>query len=163
MKRLSSRCGKVFKPSPIPVRADMNAELNEEWKTLNDLIWQTVGCVAEKPINEAPAQSTSKNAQVVPDLSYIWKNKEPAHISITDNIEAAKDNRRIYISNIPFRYTADDLTALCKHIGAVTNAEVIYNERGSKGFGFVSFFSEWAARLAITQLDGLVIDGRKIE
>ena len=41
--------------------------------------------------------------------------------------------------------------------------EIIFNERGSKGFGFVTFASSDDADKAREQLNGTVVEGRKIE
>ena len=41
--------------------------------------------------------------------------------------------------------------------------EIIFNERGSKGFGFVTFSSSGDADRARTELNGTVVEGRKIE
>lgn len=41
--------------------------------------------------------------------------------------------------------------------------EIIFNERGSKGFGFVTFGSSSDADRAREQLNGTIVEGRKIE
>ena len=43
------------------------------------------------------------------------------------------------------------------------DAEIIFNDRGSKGFGFVTFSNGDNALKARDELNGRVIDGRKIE
>ena len=43
------------------------------------------------------------------------------------------------------------------------DAEIIFNDRGSKGFGFVTFANGDTALKARDELNGRVIDGRKIE
>lgn len=43
------------------------------------------------------------------------------------------------------------------------SAEVIFNERGSKGFGFVTFSNGEDATKAKEDLNGKVMDGRRIE
>ena len=45
----------------------------------------------------------------------------------------------------------------------VTDAEVVTNEKGSKGFGFVSLSSPEEAAVAQRALHGSVIEGRRIE
>jgi len=47
--------------------------------------------------------------------------------------------------------------------GTVVDAEIIFNERGSKGFGFVTMESCEAAATAKEALNGKEMDGRKIE
>lgn len=41
--------------------------------------------------------------------------------------------------------------------------EIIFNERGSKGFGFVTFASSLEADKARLELNGTIVEGRKIE
>ena len=43
------------------------------------------------------------------------------------------------------------------------DAEIIFNDRGSKGFGFVTFANGDSALKARDELNGRIIDGRKIE
>ena len=47
--------------------------------------------------------------------------------------------------------------------GEIMDAEIIFNDRGSKGFGFVTFANGDCALKARDELNGRVIDGRKIE
>ena len=41
--------------------------------------------------------------------------------------------------------------------------EIIFNERGSKGFGFVTFAKGSEADKAREELHGTIVEGRKIE
>lgn len=54
-------------------------------------------------------------------------------------------------------------SSLPQGYGDVVHAEVIFNARGSKGFGFVTFSNEEDALRAKSQVSGTVVDGRKIE
>ena len=47
--------------------------------------------------------------------------------------------------------------------GKVNEVEIIFNERGSKGFGFVSFANKEDADLAKRALHQTKVDGRVIE
>ena len=47
--------------------------------------------------------------------------------------------------------------------GDIVDAEIIFNERGSKGFGFVTFSNAEDANRAREDISGRVIDGRKVE
>ncbi|XP_055338788.1 RNA binding protein fox-1 homolog 2-like isoform X2 [Paramacrobiotus metropolitanus] len=71
--------------------------------------------------------------------------------------------KRLHVSNIPFRFRDPDLKALFEPFGTVTQVEIIFNDRGSKGFGFVTFQSASDADRAKDHLNGSVVDGRKIE
>ena len=47
--------------------------------------------------------------------------------------------------------------------GTILDVEIIFNERGSKGFGFVTFANSSDADRAREQLQATVVEGRKIE
>ena len=75
-----------------------------------------------------------------------------------------KDNtpKRLHVSNIPFKFRDPDLRQMFGKFGAILDVEIIFNERGSKGFGFVTFASAGDADNARAELHGSVVDGRKI-
>ena len=50
-----------------------------------------------------------------------------------------------------------------QQFGAILDVEIIFNERGSKGFGFVTFSNGSDADKAREQLNGTIVEGRKIE
>uniref|UniRef100_UPI00398E82D0 RNA binding protein fox-1 homolog 1-like isoform X4 n=1 Tax=Pristiophorus japonicus TaxID=55135 RepID=UPI00398E82D0 len=47
--------------------------------------------------------------------------------------------------------------------GKILDVEIIFNERGSKGFGFVTFENTVDADRARDKLNGTIVEGRKIE
>ena len=47
--------------------------------------------------------------------------------------------------------------------GTLLDVEIIFNERGSKGFGFVTFANSIDADKARDELHGTIVDGRKVE
>ncbi|KAF8767690.1 RNA binding protein fox-1 like protein [Argiope bruennichi] len=79
--------------------------------------------------------------------------------------DASKMNqpKRLHVSNIPFRFRDPDLRQLFGQYGPILDVEIIFNERGSKGFGFVTFANSLDADRARDQLNGTVVEGRKIE
>ena len=50
-----------------------------------------------------------------------------------------------------------------QQFGPILDVEIIFNERGSKGFGFVTFASTSDADKAREQLNETIVEGRKIE
>ena len=80
-------------------------------------------------------------------------------------VAQSKDNtpKRLHVSNIPFKFRDPDLRQMFGKFGPILDVEIIFNERGSKGFGFVTFSSASDAENARAELHGSVVDGRKIE
>ncbi|GAB6025923.1 hypothetical protein CHUAL_011894 [Chamberlinius hualienensis] len=76
---------------------------------------------------------------------------------------AKEQPKRLHVSNIPFRFRDPDLRQMFGQFGAILDVEIIFNERGSKGFGFVTFANSSDADRAREKLNGTVVEGRKIE
>lgn len=76
---------------------------------------------------------------------------------------SAQGPKRLHVSNIPFRFREADLRNLLGQFGAILDVEIIFNERGSKGFGFVTFQNSADADRAREKLNGTVVEGRKVE
>lgn len=70
----------------------------------------------------------------------------------------------LYVSNLSFHTTEDDLRKLFEEFGGVTSAKVITDrETGrSRGFGFVEMSSTENANKAIAALNGKDIEGRAL-
>jgi RNA recognition motif-containing protein len=70
----------------------------------------------------------------------------------------------IYISNLSFQITDEDLNDLFAEYGEVTSAKVISDKftGKSRGFGFVEMSDDEAAKKAIEELDNSQWDGRNI-
>lgn len=71
----------------------------------------------------------------------------------------------IYVGNLSYNISDDDLRELFEEFGGVDSAKVISDrETGrSKGFGFVEMGDDDEARAAIEELDGQEIDGRSVK
>nr|XP_036219702.1 protein alan shepard isoform X13 [Bactrocera oleae]XP_036219703.1 protein alan shepard isoform X13 [Bactrocera oleae] len=78
-------------------------------------------------------------------------------------IDSKNQPKRLHVSNIPFRFRDPDLRAMFGQFGTILDVEIIFNERGSKGFGFVTFANSNDAERARERLHGTVVEGRKIE
>lgn len=68
----------------------------------------------------------------------------------------------IYVGNLPYRFSDDELRAAFEAHGEVTSAKIINDrETGrSKGFGFIEMPDAAAAEAAIKAMDGHEMGGR---
>jgi RNA recognition motif-containing protein len=71
---------------------------------------------------------------------------------------------KLYVGNLSFRTTQEDLRELFAQAGTVESASIIEDrETGrSRGFGFVEMASQEEAQAAIEQFNGKEINGRNL-
>jgi RNA recognition motif-containing protein len=70
----------------------------------------------------------------------------------------------LYVGNLPFRVTDQDLNDIFAQVGQVASAKVIMDRDSgrSKGFGFVEMSTDEEAQKAIDQMNGADLDGRPL-
>lgn len=70
----------------------------------------------------------------------------------------------IYVGNLSWSMTDDDLMNLFTEHGAVTSAKILKDKMNgrSKGFGFVEMEDDEAAKAAIAALNEVEVQGRKL-
>ena len=71
---------------------------------------------------------------------------------------------RLYVGNLPYNFTNQDLQQVFSAYGGVRSAEVIMDRMTgrSRGFGFVEMESEAASQAAIAALHEKDVAGRKM-
>jgi RNA recognition motif-containing protein len=71
---------------------------------------------------------------------------------------------RIYVGNLPYSVTDDDLQEMFSEFGELTSAEVVKDKFSgqSKGFGFVDMPDNADAEEAIKSLNDQPVQGRKL-
>lgn len=71
----------------------------------------------------------------------------------------------IYVGNLPYQATEDDLHQLFAEYGAVDSVSIIKDSYTgkSKGFGFVEMSVQAEAEEAIKRLDNSMLNGRSIK
>jgi len=72
--------------------------------------------------------------------------------------------KRLYVGNLSYGATSDDLQVLFERFGPVRSAQVLSDrETGrSRGFGFVEMDNDGDADAAIAGVDGTEHDGRRL-
>ena len=72
--------------------------------------------------------------------------------------------RRLYVGNLPYKATDEDLTSLLSPVRDVASARVMRDKATgrARGFGFVEMTTDEAAQKAIEQLHQHQMDGRAI-
>src|ERR1700704_1759108 len=72
--------------------------------------------------------------------------------------------RRLYVGNLPYKATDEDLTALFSTVGDVASARVMRDMATgrARGFGFIEMATDEAAQKAIEQFNEYEMDGRKL-
>ena len=71
---------------------------------------------------------------------------------------------RLYVGNLPYTVNQTKLEEMFSPFGTIVSASVISDKFSgrSKGFGFVEFDNDDAAKEAIAKLDGTEIEGRPL-
>uniref|UniRef100_A0A673YJ61 RNA binding protein fox-1 homolog 3 n=1 Tax=Salmo trutta TaxID=8032 RepID=A0A673YJ61_SALTR len=92
----------------------------------------------------------------------VTQSEVSLQLQLSDSSEKQQP-KRLHVSNIPFRFRDPDLRQMFGQFGKILDVEIIFNERGSKGFGFVTFETSTDADRAREKLNGTIVEGRKIE
>jgi RNA recognition motif-containing protein len=70
----------------------------------------------------------------------------------------------LYVGNLPYKTTDEDLNSLFSQAGAVDNVRVMRDMATgrARGFAFVEMANDEAAQKAISQLHGYALEGRPL-
>lgn len=74
------------------------------------------------------------------------------------------DNSKLYVGNLPFASTAQDLEALFGQVGTVSVVEIIFDKftGRSRGFAFVTMTTGDEAQKAVEKFHGFQMEGRAL-
>lgn len=74
------------------------------------------------------------------------------------------ENAKLYVGNLPFASTAQDLEALFGQVGTVSVVEIIFDKftGRSRGFAFVTMGSAEEAQKAVEKYHGHQVEGRPL-
>ncbi|KAA6393135.1 MAG: putative polyadenylate-binding protein [Streblomastix strix] len=80
------------------------------------------------------------------------------------NPKQASTNIKLFVRNLNFQTTSDDLKKLFGQVGQVKNSVIATDQSGqSKGFGFVTMCNIETARMAVKILNKHVLNGRSMD
>ena len=108
---------------------------------------------AEKAIQESKGKKIFGVDNV--EISHFQKKNERM-INTTEN-----NNHKVFINNLPEKYSVSELNDLCKDYGKIENCNM-YLDKIGKNFGIVEFSNEAEAKEAMAKLDGKEIEKNKI-
>mgnify|MGYP001572262287 CR=1 FL=1 len=76
-----------------------------------------------------------------------------------------EEKNKLYVGNLPYSVTQEQLKELFGEVGEVVDAVVISDKFSgrSKGFGFVTMKDDAMAEKAVKEMDGKEIDGRNMK
>ncbi|KAK9722339.1 RNA recognition motif [Popillia japonica] len=146
--------GPPFSPPPQPTATTVT----EQQQTVNSPARPYTTCEQQQPPESETAAGAPATTAVAETTDTVGTTGG------TQSTDPAKNQpKRLHVSNIPFRFRDPDLRAMFGQFGPILDVEIIFNERGSKGFGFVTFANSADAERARDRLHGTVVEGRKIE
>ncbi|XP_071427025.1 RNA binding protein fox-1 homolog 1 isoform X5 [Pithys albifrons albifrons] len=146
-------------PAPHPHPApDYTGQTTVPEHTLN--MYPPAQTHSEQSAADTNAQTVSGTATQTDDAAQTDGQQQTQP---SENTENKSQPKRLHVSNIPFRFRDPDLRQMFGQFGKILDVEIIFNERGSKGFGFVTFENSADADRAREKLHGTVVEGRKIE
>ncbi|XP_015457411.2 RNA binding protein fox-1 homolog 3 isoform X2 [Astyanax mexicanus] len=144
-------------PSPVPEHA---AALT---------IYTPTQTHSEPPGTDSSTPSLTGTSSI-PACDFLQQADEVAQTDASQQLQLQPSDssekqqpKRLHVSNIPFRFRDPDLRQMFGQFGKILDVEIIFNERGSKGFGFVTFETSADADRAREKLNGTIVEGRKIE
>ncbi|XP_013186521.1 RNA binding protein fox-1 homolog 3 isoform X4 [Amyelois transitella] len=136
-----------------------DVDSNEESTPVSVSAAQQAAAVVAQQAAAAHAAAAAVSAAVANATAAQTASSEKSLVPVSQGSQP----KRLHVSNIPFRFRDPDLRNMFGQYGTILDVEIIFNERGSKGFGFVTFANSGDAERARERLHGTVVEGRKIE
>jgi len=138
-------------------------EQNSQEHSTNSIANHHVSISAKPMINKSVLEDIKSKSVSSSETRYPESTNSTANSPVADTNSKYENSKRLHVSNIPFRYRDRELRNLFQKYGPILDVEIIFNERGSKGFGFLTFENVADADRAKTALHGTLVEGRKIE
>ncbi|PYH97802.1 RNA-binding domain-containing protein [Aspergillus ellipticus CBS 707.79] len=151
---------------PEPTNTEAPAESREE--PVTETTTQHTEQTEAKPEAEATTQPSERSeAKPVESEAEPLQEPEPTYQNRTRRLQRlrqrASPKETVFVGNMFYDVTAEDLRAQMEKYGIVTRAMVVLDNRGiSKGFGYVQFDSVDTATRAIEAMHLRVWEGRRL-
>jgi multiple RNA-binding domain-containing protein 1 len=117
-------------------------------------------------------QSTSKTVENEDKMVMVENNQDGKHENERNSFpedgadveeEGEFEEGRLYVRNIPYSCTEDELRALFQPFGTISELHIpLDGDKKAKGYGFVLFLFPEQAKKALHELDGSSFQGRVI-
>jgi RNA recognition motif-containing protein len=127
-------------------------------------LWQKIAAFFSGKSAKEDSQADSVDQEVAGNGDSV-ASKRPARSASFRKPEVVEvSSPRIYVGNLSFEATEDDLLELFNGIGSVQSVEIVSNKHThkSKGFGFVQMQSIDEAKRAVAELHDKDYMGRKL-
>jgi RNA recognition motif-containing protein len=110
------------------------------------------------------AIETLNDSKLDDRLIFVREDREDKKTISGRSRKDSNSGRQIFIGNLPYNTTWQELKDYCRNIGNVIRADILTNSDGrSKGQGIVLFERAADARQAIKELDGKDFQGRILQ
>lgn len=114
----------------------------------------------EKPVNKGGKQQAVAKKQEQTSQVAISANNSAPQNNTNGSVEV--DEKRIYVTNLPYSVTDADLAAAFAKCGNVASAKVIVKNGQSCGYGFVTFEDGNGSIRALADMDKKTVFGRSL-
>jgi len=108
---------------------------------------------AQRALEETKDKKIFDNNTI--EISFFQKRNE--RLINSNNV----NNQKLYISNLPEKFTTANLTELCKEYGKVETCNIFIDHLGNN-FGIIQFSSEQEAKEVLNKLTEKEIEGKKL-
>ncbi|KAJ3036323.1 hypothetical protein HK097_003863 [Rhizophlyctis rosea] len=114
----------------------------------------------QKPVVDTTAENVGAEKKDAAGGEGRRRRKTPAK----EGVEAQEDDNtfKVFVGNLAFATTEDDLREYFNQSGKVINANIIVRGTRSLGYGFVSYETDEEAKKAVQALDKSELGGRQI-
>jgi hypothetical protein len=127
-------------------------------------LWQKIAAFFTGESSKEPTEASSLDKQAIPNGDPILSKRAARSTSFRKPEIVEVVSPRIYVGNLSFDATEDDLFELFKGVGAVQTVEIVSNKHThrSKGFAFVQMQSITEAKRAVAELHDKDYMGRRL-